>query len=94
VPTRRVELAPEAQQLKQRMFRYFTTQQSVLSRFPLDVERFRVAPRYVFTVPPHDGPLDYERYCTTITGAEWRANAEKALEILRAKQRIGARRAS
>jgi N-acetylglucosamine malate deacetylase 2 len=94
VPTRRVDLPPEAQVLKARMFRYFTTQQKVLSAFPLNVERFRIAPRYVFTVPPHDGPLDYERYCTTITGAEWRANAEKALHILRAKRRINSRRAS
>jgi LmbE family N-acetylglucosaminyl deacetylase len=94
VPTRKIDLAPELQLLKQRMFRYFTTQQKVLSSFPLDVERFRVAPRYLFTVPPHDGPLDYERYCTTITGAEWRANAEKALQMLRAKRRLSARRAS
>jgi LmbE family N-acetylglucosaminyl deacetylase len=94
VPTRRVDLPPEAQTLKERMFRYFTTQQRVLSCFPLNVERFRVAPRYVFTVPPHEGPLDYERYCTTISGAEWRANAEKALQILRAKRRIDSRRAS
>lgn len=94
VPTRRVDLPEEAQLLKSRMFRYFTTQQRVLSSFPLNVERFRIAPRYVFTVPPHDGPLDYERYCTTITGAEWRANAEKALHILRAKRRISSRRAS
>jgi N-acetylglucosamine malate deacetylase 2 len=94
VPTRRVDLPPEAQHLKARMFRYFTTQQKVLSSFPLDIERFRIAPRYLFTVPPHDGPLDYEHYCTTITGAEWRANAEKALHILRAKRRIASRRAS
>jgi LmbE family N-acetylglucosaminyl deacetylase len=94
VPTRRVDLPAELQRLKARMFRYFTTQQKVLSAFPLNVERFRIAPRYVFTVPPHDGPLDYERYCTTITGAEWRANAEKALHILRAKRRIDSRRAS
>jgi LmbE family N-acetylglucosaminyl deacetylase len=93
VPTRRVDLPPEAQLLKARMFRYFTTQQKVLSAFPLNVERFRLAPRYIFTVPPHDGLLDYERYCTTITGAQWRANAEKALHILRAKQRVS-RRAS
>jgi LmbE family N-acetylglucosaminyl deacetylase len=58
VPTRRVELPPEAQMLKARMFRYFTTQQQVLSAFARDVERVRVAPRYVFTVPPHDGRLD------------------------------------
>lgn len=94
VPTRRVELPPEVQLLKARMFRFFTTQQKVLSAFPLNVERFRLAPRYVFTAPPHEGPLDYERYCTTITGAEWRANAEKALQILRAKHRINSRRAS
>lgn len=94
VPTRRVDLSQEAQLLKARMFRYFATQQKVLSAFPLDVERFRIAPRYVFTAPPHAGPLDYERYCTTITGAEWRANAEKALDILRAKHRVNTRRAS
>jgi LmbE family N-acetylglucosaminyl deacetylase len=94
VPTRRVDLPSEAQLLKARMFRYFTTQQKVLSSFPLNVERFRIAPRYVFTVPPHEGPLDYERYCTTITGAEWRANAEKALHVLRAKHRISTLRAS
>jgi N-acetylglucosamine malate deacetylase 2 len=94
VPLRRVDLPTESQLLKARMFRYFTTQQKVLSAFPLNVERFRIAPRYVFTIPPHDGPLDYERYCTTITGAEWRANAEKALHILRAKRRISTRRAS
>ena len=69
VPTRRVDLPSEAQLLKARMFRYFTTQQKVLSAFPLNVERFRIAPRYLFTIPPHDGLLDYERYCTTITGA-------------------------
>ena len=94
VPTRRVDLPQEAQLLKARMFRYFTTQQKVLSSFPLNVERFRIAPRYIFTVPPHDGLLDYERYCTTISGAEWRANAEKALHILRAKSRVTSRRAS
>ena len=94
VPTRRVDLPPEAQLLKARMFRYFTTQQKVLSQFPLNVERFRIAPRYIFTVPPHEGPLDYERYCTTITGADWRANAEKALQILRAKRRVPNKRAS
>jgi LmbE family N-acetylglucosaminyl deacetylase len=94
VPTRHVDLPHAAQLLKARMFRYFTTQQKVLSAFPLNVERFRLAPRYVFTVPPHHGMLEYERYCTTITGAEWRANAEKALHILRAKRRIDSRRAS
>ena len=62
--------------------------------FALGFAVFMLAPRYVFTAPPHDGTLDYERYCTTITGAEWRANAEKALHVLRAKRRIIGRRAS
>jgi LmbE family N-acetylglucosaminyl deacetylase len=94
VPTRRIDLPAEVQVLKARMFRFFTTQQKVLSHFPLNVERFRLAPRYIFTVPPHEGLLDYERYCTTISGAEWRANAEKALHVLRAKRRVSSKRAS
>jgi LmbE family N-acetylglucosaminyl deacetylase len=94
VPTRQVDLPFDAQLLKARMFRYFTTQQKVLGAFPLNVERFRLAPRYIFTVPPHAGPLDYERHCTTITGAEWRANAERALHVLRAKRRVMRRQAS
>jgi LmbE family N-acetylglucosaminyl deacetylase len=94
VPARRVDLSPDAQLLKARMFRYFTTQQKVLGAFPLDVERFRLAPRYVFTAPPHDGVLDYERHFSGMSGAEWRANAEKALMVLRAKHRINSRRAS
>ena len=34
-----------------------------------------------------NGPLNYERYCSTICGDEWRARAEKALELLRSQNR-------
>jgi len=83
---RTVYLSPEDRRVKREMFDQFTSQLPVLEKFPLEVERFRQAPRYLFTVPPHEGQLDYERLCRRITGAEWRANAERALEELRTRQ--------
>ena len=83
---RTVYLTPEDRRVKKEMFEQFTSQLPVLDKFPLEVERFRQAPRYLFTVPPHEGQLDYERLCRRITGAEWRANAERALEELRTRK--------
>jgi LmbE family N-acetylglucosaminyl deacetylase len=83
---RTVYLSDEDQRVKREMFDQFSSQLPVLEKFPLEVERFRQAPRYLFTVPPHDGELDYERLCRRITGAEWRANAERALEELRTRK--------
>jgi N-acetylglucosamine malate deacetylase 2 len=85
VPERSLELPTDAQLLKLKMFEQFISQRDCLREFPITAERFRVAPRYVFTAPPHEGMLDYERYCSTICGDEWRARAGKALEILRAR---------
>lgn len=85
VPGLSVDLPAEAQLLKVRMFEQFASQKACLSEFPVHVERFRLAPRYVFTAAPHDGQLDYERFCSTICGEEWRAKAAKALELLRAR---------
>lgn len=34
---------------------------------------------------PHAGQLDYERFCTIITGAQWRLNTRKALDALRTR---------
>ena len=87
VPEAQLLLGDEERELKRRMFDAFTTQQEVVRPFQLDVERFRVAPRYIFTEPPHSGMLDYERRCVRITGAEWRAMAEQALLALRARRR-------
>jgi hypothetical protein len=42
-------------------------------------------PRCLFTSAPHEGKLDYERFCTIITGAQWRLNARKALDTLRTR---------
>jgi LmbE family N-acetylglucosaminyl deacetylase len=84
-----VRLSSEDRRVKREMFNHFTSQKALLKTFPIEVERFRQAPRYLFTVPPHDGELDYERLCKKMTGAEWRANAEKALQTLRTRRQFG-----
>jgi LmbE family N-acetylglucosaminyl deacetylase len=84
---RTIRLTKVEKELKGRMYQEFTSQQPVLEHFPIDFERFRPAPRYLFTEAPHEGQLDYERFCTIITGAEWRYNAGKALDSLRTRRR-------
>lgn len=85
--SRTVELTETERVVKRRMYDEFASQKACLTGFPISIERFRSAPRYQFTVAPHEGPLDYERYCTVITGAQWRNNAGKALEALRTRSR-------
>lgn len=87
VPERTLELTAEEQLLKLRMFEQFVSQRECLMAFPVEAERFRVAPRYSFTAPPHEGELDYERFCAAICGEEWRARAADALEVLRSRHR-------
>jgi N-acetylglucosamine malate deacetylase 2 len=84
---RTIPLTDVERELKKRMYQEFASQRQVLKRFPIDLERFRPAPRYLFTKAPHEGPLDYERFCTIITGAQWRSNASKALDALRTRRR-------
>lgn len=80
---RQVVLSREEQQLKKKMYAAFETQQAVLSTFSTTIEKFRPAPRYVFTRAPHGGKLNYERYGDPELGARWRATAEEALNKLR-----------
>jgi N-acetylglucosamine malate deacetylase 2 len=80
-------LNEQEQQLKRRMFACFSSQQGVLQHFNLGFEKFRPAPRYVFTQPPHAGPLNYERYGNPRRGAFWRKQAEQALRALRLRKR-------
>jgi len=85
--SRTIELTEHEKVLKKRMYDEFNSQKTVLDRFPIAIERFRAAPRYQFTAAPHEGQLEYERFCTFITGAQWRDNAGKALETLRTRRR-------
>lgn len=83
---RTILLTETEKALKKSMYEEFESQTQVLQRFPIQIERFRTAPRYVFTEAPHEGVLDYERFCTIITGAEWRRNASRALDTLRTRR--------
>lgn len=64
---------------KRRLFAFFKTQQNVLRYFPVQPERFRVAPRYDFTQPPHAGRLYYELFDWGMNGRRWRELAAEAL---------------
>jgi hypothetical protein len=64
------------------MFDCFVTQQHMLAQFKLDAERFRRAPEYNFSQPPHPGKLHYENFNWGITGQRWRELAAAALNSL------------
>jgi N-acetylglucosamine malate deacetylase 2 len=68
--------------MKRKMFECFLTQREVLKWFPIDVERFREAPEYDFTQPPHPGKLHYEYFDWGMTGDKWRRLAREAQTVL------------
>ncbi|HYZ62746.1 MAG TPA: PIG-L family deacetylase [Acetobacteraceae bacterium] len=74
-----VELSPHDRARKADMLGCFRTQAAILSQFDIRQERFRTAPAYDFTAPPHPGPLNYENWGWSMTGTEWRKRAEAAL---------------
>jgi hypothetical protein len=83
-----VRLTPEEQQQKSALLAYFVTQRETLGHFPLEVERFRPAPRYDFRRPPHQGQLHYERYPWGMTGERFRALAGEAMARLALQGRL------
>jgi LmbE family N-acetylglucosaminyl deacetylase len=77
-----LELSPEEQALKRRMFECHASQGKILSSFGVERELFRLAPRYHFTAPPHPGPVGYDRYRWHVGGRLWRAQARRAMRAL------------
>jgi LmbE family N-acetylglucosaminyl deacetylase len=75
-----VRLSSEEVKLKQRMLACFVTQQETLHRFQTEIERFRPAPLYNFSKPPHAGRLLYEHFGWGMTSARWTALARRAME--------------
>jgi LmbE family N-acetylglucosaminyl deacetylase len=75
-------LDSDALELKKRMFDCFKTQQQTLAQSPLGPEKFRQAPVYDFTRPPHDGKLHYEKLNLGVTGEQWRELAREAEQVL------------
>jgi N-acetylglucosamine malate deacetylase 2 len=72
-------LTPAELALRRAMLACFTSQRATLAPFiPLVHERYRRAPVYDFSRPPHAGPLLYERLGFPMSGARWRALAARA----------------
>jgi LmbE family N-acetylglucosaminyl deacetylase len=56
-----VELTERQRREKRAMLDAYASQRDVLAPFDVTVERFRRAPAYDFTQPPHEGLVHYER---------------------------------
>ncbi len=68
---------------KHAMLDCFGSQAMALMSFrPAEIERFRLAPEYDFTQPPHPGPLLYEQQNFPITSAAWREQVMQGLRAL------------
>jgi LmbE family N-acetylglucosaminyl deacetylase len=79
-PGEAVILSSEECERKTRMFECFRSQEEVLRMFAIGRERFRRAPAYDFTGPPHAGKVWYENWNWGVTGERWRRLAEEAME--------------
>jgi N-acetylglucosamine malate deacetylase 2 len=74
------DLNAEERNLKLRMAEKFTSQRRTLQPFCRpEAERFRVAPQYDFTRPPHEGRLWYENFNWGVDGKTWRKMASQTL---------------
>ena len=83
-----LELSEVERARKCRMMAEHSSQRQVLSGFSIDEERFRLAPNYDFSLPPHPGPLWYECMGWEVTGAQWRSLA--GIEIREMQERNAA----
>lgn len=73
----RYRLRARERRRRRAMLACFASQRVTLAPFAdLAHERYRFAPAYDFTRPPHDGPLWYERLGMA-RGDEWRARAAR-----------------
>jgi hypothetical protein len=82
VSERGSRLSAEEQARKAAMLATFPDLRDRVPALDLHVERFRMAPRYDFTQPPHPGPLFYEQAGGRWTGEAWRSQALEALPQL------------
>ena len=71
-----IDLSPADRERKRNMFSAYASQKLVLSSFGTDRERFRKAPDYDFSRPPHEGKLWYECMGWAMTGEQWRVLAK------------------
>lgn len=84
-PETTLVLTPLERERKQQMYQCYVSQQPGLAVFPIGTERWRPAPRYDFTRPPHPGPVHYEKYPWAMREPEFRGL------IMEAGERLGVR---
>lgn len=75
----KLEFSPQDRELKRGMLACFKTQAETLKYFGVDEERFRRAPVYDFSRPPHGGKLFYEQFDWGMRGDRFVELAGKAL---------------
>jgi LmbE family N-acetylglucosaminyl deacetylase len=66
-----ISLSREEIAFKRRLFDCFRSQAGVLQWFPMAIEKFRFAPNYDFTEPPHPGQLYYEMFPWGLNSVRW-----------------------
>jgi hypothetical protein len=77
-----IPLTDEQRRQKQAMLDAYVSQRQVLSMVAADVERFRPAPAYDFTVLPNEGRLLYDMHGWGMTGRRWQLLATATLQEL------------
>jgi LmbE family N-acetylglucosaminyl deacetylase len=75
-----IELTPGEQARKRAILGCFRTQAETLALFGVAAERFRMAPAYDFTKPPHAGRLYYEQFEWGMTGQRFCTIAQEVLQ--------------
>lgn len=75
-------LSDEERARKKGLLDLFATQRDVLGVFPVELDRFRPAPTYDFTAVPPPGVALYDGFGWTITQADFRREAARALAAL------------
>jgi len=73
------DLSEDERRRKRQMLGAHASQRAVLAGFGCDRERLRLAPKYDFSKPPHEGPLWYECMQWQMTGARWRSLAQETI---------------
>lgn len=74
-----IDLNEAQREIKHSMMEAHTSQKLVLQQFGTDRERYRRAPQYDFTKPPHDGKLWYECMNWAMTSQRWCTMSREAI---------------
>ena len=83
VPAVAVRLKEAEREQKCRALACYATQAEMVGLFCVEKERFRAAPDYQFTAPPHPWRPFYEHFVRGLDGAAWLAFARRTLERFR-----------